>query len=101
MTLAAQQMAWLSETSRAGWQRLSGERVVITASGESCDANGILSVVERDRLFADWMRQHGVAAAIVRPDRYVFGAARSAEQLNMLVERLIDALGARKSPVIS
>ncbi|WP_298271724.1 bifunctional 3-(3-hydroxy-phenyl)propionate/3-hydroxycinnamic acid hydroxylase [uncultured Bradyrhizobium sp.] len=101
VTLAAQQMAWLSETSRAGWQRLSGERVVITASGESCDANGILSVVERDRLFADWMRQHGVAAAIVRPDRYVFGAARSAEQLNMLVERLIGALGARKSPVIS
>jgi len=95
VTLAAQQMAWLSETSRAAWQRLSGERVVIAASGDSCDANGILSVVERDGLFADWMRQHGVSAAIVRPDRYVFGAAHSAEQLNMLVERLIDGLGAR------
>ena len=95
VTLAAQQMAWLSEASRAAWQRLSGERVVIAASGDSCDANGILSVVERDGLFADWMRQHGVSAAIVRPDRYVFGAAHSAEQLNMLVERLIDGLGAR------
>ena len=52
-------------------------------------------MVERDGLFADWMRQHGVSAAIVRPDRYVFGAAHSAEQLNMLVERLIDGLGAR------
>jgi 3-(3-hydroxy-phenyl)propionate hydroxylase len=52
-------------------------------------------VVERDGLFADWMLQHGAAAVIVRPDRYVFGAAGSAGELNMLVGQLLEGLGAR------
>ncbi|MGY4318831.1 3-(3-hydroxy-phenyl)propionate hydroxylase [Bradyrhizobium sp. JR3.5] len=95
VTSAAEPMAWLSDASRAAWQHLAGERLVITTSGESADANGILSVVERDGLFADWMRQHGAAAVIVRPDRYVFGAAGSADELNMLVGQLLDSLGAR------
>ncbi|HEX7924372.1 MAG TPA: hypothetical protein VF583_25660 [Bradyrhizobium sp.] len=81
--------------SRAAWQHLAGERVVITTSGESTGANGILSVVERDGLFADWMQQHGAAAVIVRPDRYVFGAAGSADELNMLVGHLLDGLGTK------
>jgi 3-(3-hydroxy-phenyl)propionate hydroxylase len=51
-------------------------------------------VVERDGLFADWMRQHGAAAVIVRPDRYVFGAAGGAGELNMLVEQLLQNLSA-------
>ncbi len=89
VTLAAQQMAWLSEASA-----LAGSACPANASSsprrvKAATRTASSSVVERDGLFADWMRQHGVAAAIVRPDRYVFGAARSAEQLNMLVERLI------------
>jgi 3-(3-hydroxy-phenyl)propionate hydroxylase len=94
VTVAAEPMAWLSETSRAAWQRLSCERVVVTTAGESADANGILTVAERDGLFADWMRQHAAAAVIVRPDRYVFGAAGSADELNMLVGRLLQNLSA-------
>ncbi|WP_338831013.1 bifunctional 3-(3-hydroxy-phenyl)propionate/3-hydroxycinnamic acid hydroxylase [Bradyrhizobium sp. 27S5] len=94
VAMAAEPMAWLSETSCAAWRHLAGERVVITASGESTDANGILTVVERDGLFADWMRQHGAAAVIVRPDRYVFGAAGGAGELNMLVEQLLQNLSA-------
>ncbi|WP_298376363.1 bifunctional 3-(3-hydroxy-phenyl)propionate/3-hydroxycinnamic acid hydroxylase [uncultured Bradyrhizobium sp.] len=94
VTAAAGPMAWLSDASGAAWQHLAGERVVITTSGESTDANGILSVVERDGLFADWMRQHGAAAVIVRPDRYVFGAAGSADELNMLVGHLLQNLSA-------
>ena len=87
-------MAWLSEASRAGWQRLSGERVVITTAGGSTDVNGILTVVECDGLFAGWMRQNAVAAVIVRPDRYVFAAADSADELNMLVQQLLQNLSA-------
>ncbi|KJC61545.1 hypothetical protein UP10_06625 [Bradyrhizobium sp. LTSPM299] len=94
VTAAAEPMAWLSDASRAGWQRLSGERVVIATSGESTDVNGILTVVERDGLFADWMRQNAVAAVIVRPDRYVFAAAESADELNMLVQQLLQNLSA-------
>lgn len=94
VTAAAEPMAWLSDASRARWQRLSGERVVIATSGESTDVNGILTVVERDGLFADWMRQNAVAAVIVRPDRYVFAAADSADELNMLVQQLLQNLSA-------
>ncbi|MCP1967165.1 bifunctional 3-(3-hydroxy-phenyl)propionate/3-hydroxycinnamic acid hydroxylase [Bradyrhizobium elkanii] len=94
VTTAAEPMAWLSEASSSAWQRLSGERVVIATSGESADRGGILSVVERDGLFAEWMRQHGAAAVIVRPDRYVFGAAGNADELNMLVGQLLQNLSA-------
>ncbi|HEX7923332.1 MAG TPA: hypothetical protein VF583_20415, partial [Bradyrhizobium sp.] len=97
VTAAAEPMAWLSDVSRAAWQHLAGERVVIMTSGESTDANGILSVVEREALFANWMRQHGAAAVIVRPDRYVFGAAGSADELNMLVGHLLEGLGPKRS----
>ncbi|QIG94692.1 bifunctional 3-(3-hydroxy-phenyl)propionate/3-hydroxycinnamic acid hydroxylase [Bradyrhizobium sp. 6(2017)] len=94
VTAATEPMAWLSDASCAAWQHRAGERVVITTSGESADANGILTVIERDGLFADWMRQHGAAAVIVRPDRYVFGAAGSADELNMLVGQLLQNLSA-------
>jgi hypothetical protein len=40
---------------------------------------------ETDTLFAGWMSQMGCAAVVVRPDRYVFGMAADAQQLNRLV----------------
>ena len=87
-------MAWLSEGLLAGWHQLGGERVVISASGEPSDRGGILTVVEGDTLFADWMRQNAVAAVIVRPDRYVNGGAENAAQLNMLIGHLMQNLSA-------
>jgi 3-(3-hydroxy-phenyl)propionate hydroxylase len=33
-----------------------------------------------------WLREHDVQAALVRPDRYVRGAARSANELEQLTE---------------
>ena len=94
VTAATEPMTWLSDASRAAWQRLEGEFVVIAVSGESSCADGVLTVVERDGLFADWMRQSAVAAVIVRPDRYVFAGAGNADQLNMLVGQLLQNLSA-------
>jgi 3-(3-hydroxy-phenyl)propionate hydroxylase len=88
-------MSWVSEASLACWRRLGGERVVIAASGESSLRDGIMTVVESGRLFADWMRDNRVEAAMVRPDRYVFGAAENAGQLNMLMGHLIEVLHGR------
>jgi 3-(3-hydroxy-phenyl)propionate hydroxylase len=45
----------------------------------------LLYLAETDGLFAGWMAQHGCAAVVVRPDRYVFGTANNAAQLNRLV----------------
>ena len=53
-----------------------------------------MTVVETERLFADWMRQNAVEAVIVRPDRYVFAGAENAEQLNKLIKQLIRGLRA-------
>jgi len=36
----------------------------------------------------DWLRELGVAAVIVRPDRYVFGSAQNSEELGVLVAEL-------------
>jgi 3-(3-hydroxy-phenyl)propionate hydroxylase len=87
-------MDWLSDASRAVWQRLGGGQVIVTASGESGQRGGVLAVVEADGLFNDWMRRNAVAAVIVRPDRYVYGAATNAAELNVLIEHLIQNLSA-------
>jgi 3-(3-hydroxy-phenyl)propionate hydroxylase len=85
-------MSWLSSASLASWRQLGGERVVIAGSGESSSRDGVLRVVESERLVADWMRDNGVEAVIVRPDRYVFGGAENADQLNLLIRQLGDEL---------
>jgi 3-(3-hydroxy-phenyl)propionate hydroxylase len=87
-------MSGLSEAALSGWRQLGGERVVIAASGESSNRDGVMTVVENERLFADWMRANAVEAVIVRPDRYVFAAAENAERLNMLIAQLIQNLRA-------
>lgn len=87
-------MAWLSDASLADWRRIGGERLVIAASGEPSDRPDIRIVVESENTFGEWMRQNAVAAAIVRPDRYVYGAAEDAGQLNMLIAHLLQNLGA-------
>jgi 3-(3-hydroxy-phenyl)propionate hydroxylase len=85
-------MSGLSEAALSSWRRLGGERIVIAASGEGSNAEGILTVVETERLFSDWMSDNGVEAVIVRPDRYVFGGAASAGELDRLVADLVGKL---------
>jgi 3-(3-hydroxy-phenyl)propionate hydroxylase len=36
----------------------------------------------------DWLRQHGIRAALLRPDRYVLGVARSASEVADLLHLL-------------
>ena len=84
---------WLSPQSLDVWQRIGGERAVISrASAEYNDAHGVLRFTETDGLFETWMNQHGCAAVIVRPDRYVYGAASYADELNGLVHRLAEQI---------
>lgn len=48
---------------------------------------------EAGQLFAGWMRSLGAQAAIVRPDRYVYGSARDAAGLGRLMRGLRVGLG--------
>jgi len=36
-----------------------------------------------------WLREHGIIAALVRPDRYVRGAARNDAELDRLINAVI------------
>jgi 3-(3-hydroxy-phenyl)propionate hydroxylase len=83
---------WLKPRSLATWSRIGGERMVIRQDRQvlSKITTGVRDFTERDGLFAGWMRRHAGKAVIVRPDRYVFGVASDAPELN----RMIDSLGA-------
>jgi 3-(3-hydroxy-phenyl)propionate hydroxylase len=67
----------LTPQSLAIWDRLRGQRPVIKETGT---------------LLADWLKQNGIIAAVVRPDRAVYGGARTADELNALVARLAEQL---------
>jgi 3-(3-hydroxy-phenyl)propionate hydroxylase len=88
-------MSWRSEASLAGWQQLGGDRVVIADAGESVRRDGIATFVESDGVFTNWIRENQVGAVIVRPDRYVFAGAGNADELNVLMGNLIEALHGR------
>jgi 3-(3-hydroxy-phenyl)propionate hydroxylase len=91
VTRTQEAMSGLSEAALSSWRKLGGERIVIAACGESSRGE-ILTVVETGQLFADWMRDNGVEAVIVRPDRYVFAGAAAANELNALVADLVSKL---------
>ena len=43
-------------------------------------------------MMAGWFDRHGCSAAIIRPDHYVFGAARDVATLNGMLRELRDCL---------
>ncbi|PIT03228.1 FAD-binding monooxygenase [Bradyrhizobium nitroreducens] len=47
---------------------------------------------EADGVLAGWFDRHGVVAAIVRPDHYVFGTARNADELDRLLREVSSRL---------
>jgi 3-(3-hydroxy-phenyl)propionate hydroxylase len=63
----------LTPESLAIWNKLSGQLVAINETGT---------------LFSDWLDQYDITAAIVRPDRTVFGGARTPDELNALIANL-------------
>lgn len=82
----------ISPASLAVWQSLGGQRVVVGAPANEKVAGGVDVWAEAEPLLADWLRRNGVGAVIVRPDRYVFGGARSAGELEALIELLTGQL---------
>jgi 3-(3-hydroxy-phenyl)propionate hydroxylase len=84
---SADALAGMKPAARAAWRRLRGERAVLHPPDRADGAlgDGVRELIETDGLFTAWAKSHGCTAAVVRPDRYVFGLARDVAELNRLV----------------
>ena len=83
--------SWLTERSQRIWQKLGGLRVALVE-----DANRKVSfigsdttvLVAADDQMSRWLMDNASTAAILRPDRYVYGTAGTEDKLNALVAAL-------------
>lgn len=81
------------------WLVLDSTFDVVDAAALSDGAPGITtlrlddSLHESDGVAADWFRRNGCRAAIVRPDRYVYGVASSAAELDTQLGALAARFG--------
>jgi 3-(3-hydroxy-phenyl)propionate hydroxylase len=95
--------AWLVLREEASWSRALADcarsaGVEILAMGGSATASGNPGVfAECDGVVEAWFRQHQCAAALVRPDRYVFATASDAASAGDLLNDYHRALGARQT----
>jgi 3-(3-hydroxy-phenyl)propionate hydroxylase len=92
-TTGEQAQQWLTPSSRELWRRIGGERIVIGNVDrgpwvEDAPGGEDHHLTETDGLFTAWMARQAGAAALVRPDRIVFGVAGNAAELNRLVAAL-------------
>ncbi len=83
----------ISDAAREAWAYLGPALLHVqppTAGGSPPE--GAITVRDREGYTLDWLRKHG--AAVVRPDRYVYGSARTADELVALADLLRTQLGA-------
>lgn len=85
-------LADVDDALRAEWAALGGRWVALGAAAPAVSGGDVLLLEERDGLLAGWLRERGAVALVARPDRYVYGVARSGESLGRLVRELRSAL---------
>jgi len=88
----ADALAWPDPAQDAGWHRLGGTRLQIGPQGAAPAVTGVLAFQERDGLLAEQLRELGARVVVVRPDRYLFGAAGSPEELRAVLRQLLSAV---------
>jgi 3-(3-hydroxy-phenyl)propionate hydroxylase len=85
----------LNDEDLATLRRIGAQRVLLHsgADAEPTMRDGDIKVLTaQDQLFADWLEQTGAVAALVRPDRYVYGSARTPVELRRLTRTLSSSL---------
>ena len=86
--------AALSDRQLEILRRLGGVRVVLRPEADSIAGGNrdLMTLVAKDELFANWLIDTGASAAVIRPDRYVYGVASNATELVLLVNNLARTL---------
>jgi len=78
----------LSQHARRALDAIAAQRVVIAAESDTQARSDTLVLVETEGQFSTWLQEQGAEAVVVRPDRYVYGAAATGAELESLIERL-------------
>lgn len=87
------EMCELDPVLTARWAAIGGKRLLV---GEGADhREGIVTIHEVDGRIADWLKRHKIEAAVVRPDRYVYGVASDPEDVSRMVRKIVETVGAR------
>ena len=85
----------LSEEAQQHLRALHACAVVVQREPTSTLGSSALPVLtERDGLLSDWLVLHGAVAVLARPDKYVYGIARDADELGRLLATLCAEMGA-------
>lgn len=80
----------LSPGLAAQWQAIGGRRLLV-GNGPAPDRD-ITILRERDGMVAGWLGRMGASAVVVRPDRYVYGAASGPSELGRMAQEIVGAL---------
>ena len=106
--------SWLSAQDAKDLARWNARRAVVQAhradfagsivSGAVSDFSqqahsGVHVLQDRDGLFARFLDELGARVVLVRPDRYVYGAAANAAELSALLAGLRKALASNEQPI--
>jgi 3-(3-hydroxy-phenyl)propionate hydroxylase len=93
---------WMTEEHKRIWRQLGAQRVVIRHGLESAEVaqrdpesgpekdamRDVLELFETGDVFHSWRALHDATITIVRPDRYVYGVARSPIELELMMHAL-------------
>jgi 3-(3-hydroxy-phenyl)propionate hydroxylase len=80
---------WIGAGARAALEELGGIAMVLLQDGEeSGSSNDTISFIDLTGILERWMTGENRFAVVVRPDKFVFGAADSAKALDALCRSL-------------
>jgi 3-(3-hydroxy-phenyl)propionate hydroxylase len=101
VTLKPTTLDWLDAKVLARWTCLGGSRVIVSHESSALHSGeGVSQVVEIGSVLRDWMQNIGGVAAVIRPDKYVYGVAASAADLRGMI-RDIDAALREPAPSVA
>ena len=93
VSTSGESLGWLDVESTEKWQRLQGQQVVVLSEPHLTTSSvPALLVTEREGVFKKWLEELGAVVVLVRPDRYVYGTAMNAAELQRLVDHLFQYL---------
>ena len=83
---------WMDATQAIAWKQLGGTKLLVSSAPPASAASDVLAVQESDGLLANQLAELDAQVLVVRPDRYVFGAAGSSDELRDVLRQLFVVL---------